>query len=745
MKSFFHFLIFLVLVPILGVEAQNVSISDVKNAPTDPTAVLDIYSDSKGVLVPRVALQGPDNPITGVKPNGLLVYNTVANATYKVEGFYFWKGTDWMPLGQDIYEIDTRAHYISTATSASNADYLLDQVCVGLQTKLDEISSTAGTPAQIQESINATRRGAGLDIANGKYIVKTDANFISSATSIHDATIRLDNTLKAIDSRSASNSMAVGRNSDNIDKINTKLATIGGGSTGTQAELDRTQNSLGLDADGSFRPITSSNYVGTATRMQDEIYLLDKALFNTNTKVAANTTTLTTINNDNTAINVKIGEHDVALNELKTRVDNTTKGAGLSADGTYTRHTSTNYINAATSLKDADEVLDQKIAENETKITNIITKNNNLQTELDATQAGSGLQDDGTYAPIARATYINTASSLQNESYILDQKVKEVKLQIGDHTNRIDALQNRATALETTVGQHETKITDLETKTNTLETEQNKIKAKTDNIITGAGLNADGSYSADATSNYTNTATSLADADKKLDAAIKNLDDSYTTKFGREGVVEAKKAIVADANKDVKGYNKIVVGSDAEETPSAAMEVNSTNRGFLFPRMTSDQILAIAAPAEGLVVYNLTQHLPVYYNGSRWMTYTGRFMDLKVGDRIWGGLVFSVNEVTREVLIVSEEADGSGTYAQSAINASNRFNGYNDWRLPTGAEMQDLYANLKTSGMAFNPEYWVESAPGAINADYFDKGTETVISKNAGALSFFKKVRKQKY
>ncbi len=41
---------------------------------------------------------------------------------------------------------------------------------------------------------------------------------------------------------------------------------------------------------------------------------------------------------------------------------------------------------------------------------------------------------------------------------------------------------------------------------------------------------------------------------------------------------------------------------------SAALAVTSTTQGVLFPRMTETQRDAIAAPAEGLVIYNTTSH-----------------------------------------------------------------------------------------------------------------------------------------
>jgi len=50
---------------------------------------------------------------------------------------------------------------------------------------------------------------------------------------------------------------------------------------------------------------------------------------------------------------------------------------------------------------------------------------------------------------------------------------------------------------------------------------------------------------------------------------------------------------------------------------AAVVDVYSTTRGFLLPRMTDAQMAAIPSPAEGLMVYNITQHcLAVYSSGA---------------------------------------------------------------------------------------------------------------------------------
>ena len=51
---------------------------------------------------------------------------------------------------------------------------------------------------------------------------------------------------------------------------------------------------------------------------------------------------------------------------------------------------------------------------------------------------------------------------------------------------------------------------------------------------------------------------------------------------------------------------------------SALLDVTSTTKGFLPPRMTTTQINAITSPAAGLVVYNTTLAVLCFYDGTGW-------------------------------------------------------------------------------------------------------------------------------
>jgi hypothetical protein len=62
----------------------------------------------------------------------------------------------------------------------------------------------------------------------------------------------------------------------------------------------------------------------------------------------------------------------------------------------------------------------------------------------------------------------------------------------------------------------------------------------------------------------------------------------------------------------------VAIGTTSAPVASAGLEVVSTTKGFLPPRMTTTQINAIASPAAGLVVYDNTTNKLQCYNGSTW-------------------------------------------------------------------------------------------------------------------------------
>ncbi len=56
---------------------------------------------------------------------------------------------------------------------------------------------------------------------------------------------------------------------------------------------------------------------------------------------------------------------------------------------------------------------------------------------------------------------------------------------------------------------------------------------------------------------------------------------------------------------------------------SAALEISSTDKGLLLPRISNNDILSISNPVEGLMIYNTTTNKLNFYNGSSWIDSDG--------------------------------------------------------------------------------------------------------------------------
>ncbi len=66
-------------------------------------------------------------------------------------------------------------------------------------------------------------------------------------------------------------------------------------------------------------------------------------------------------------------------------------------------------------------------------------------------------------------------------------------------------------------------------------------------------------------------------------------------------------------------FGQVGIGTSSPSN-AAKLELNSTTKGVLFPRMTNVQMLAITSPVQGLQVYNTNANCMYYYDGQRWMS-----------------------------------------------------------------------------------------------------------------------------
>ncbi len=109
--------------------SQNVGINSTGAAP-DASAMLDVSSTDKGLLIPRVALTATNSnaPIGAGIATSLLVYNTATagtGATAVSPGYYYWNGTQWVSTSGRDWKITGNAgttagtHFLGTTDNVS--------------------------------------------------------------------------------------------------------------------------------------------------------------------------------------------------------------------------------------------------------------------------------------------------------------------------------------------------------------------------------------------------------------------------------------------------------------------------------------------------------------------------------------------------------------------------------------------------------------------------------------------------
>lgn len=67
----------------------------------------------------------------------------------------------------------------------------------------------------------------------------------------------------------------------------------------------------------------------------------------------------------------------------------------------------------------------------------------------------------------------------------------------------------------------------------------------------------------------------------------------------------------------------VLINNDSESMPdiSAVLDISSSNKGVLFPRLTTQERDLIQNPAEGLLIYNKTKRIYEFFNSVEWLAF----------------------------------------------------------------------------------------------------------------------------
>ncbi len=183
MKKYFLFSILITLLYSEHIHSQHnnselpTSINQDGSAP-DSSAILDLQSSNKGLLIPRLNRTARD--LIGAPATGLLIYQTDSLA-----GFYYFNGVDWMPITGQVSGDDDPTNELNLSASLNGLNLeLVDaggKLVVDLSSLQDGVDDADNNPVnEIQDLklsgdiLIITNNGSATDIDLTPYLDNTD-------------------------------------------------------------------------------------------------------------------------------------------------------------------------------------------------------------------------------------------------------------------------------------------------------------------------------------------------------------------------------------------------------------------------------------------------------------------------------------------------------------------------------------------------------------------------------------------
>lgn len=229
----------------------------------------------------------------------------------------------------------------------------------------------------------------------------------------------------------------------------------------------------------------------------------------------------------------------------------------------------------------------------------------------------------------------------------------------------------------------------------------------------------------------------------------------------------------------ITAFTQVGVGTTTPAA-SAVLDLKSDSKGFLPPRLTTQQIKDLANPEAGLMVYHINQNKPCYFNGNTWVYYdtTHVLPELGMYTAEAGGIVIYLDASGIHGLAAATADQGNGfvSYGCPGINIpgaqfsavgtgqSNTIaivtacitvgiaarlcydlvlNGYSDWYLPSIDELLLLYQQRASLQGLSSGYFWSSTQINGTTVKLVDFGTGGIINispssgRNARAIRSF--------
>jgi azurin len=413
------------------------------------------------------------------------------------------------------YSANGTSNYISSATSLTSADNLLDYSLSLVQTEL-----------------NTTQSGAGLS-STGTYSANSSGNYISSATSLKTADDLLDYNLKLV-----------------------------------QVELDTTQSTVGLTSTGTLPAWSGVNYVGNSITVLDAIAALDVRLKTTND----------TISSFGTGVFNYVGTLEGGA-DSGSAFDLSTLSASGKDTGDYYKVSTAGYFKGSVAgIPFYANLNDGLVKNDQANGWDVIDNTNSTIAGTSNRVTVSGSVDSGYTVDIASTytgqTSITSLGSVSIGTWAANTITTEyggtglVTYAAGDilyasdsqtlarlpkgTANQFLKMNSGATSPEyATLYANAVVFSGSGFAANNANAALVELLGFRNATNTGAGLASNGTYSANATGNYISGATSLADADNRLDAAIKVIE-------GAVGAMASSEILSPTLNTSVKAANTVI-------------------------------------------------------------------------------------------------------------------------------------------------------------------------------------------